>query len=91
MSSYKVVFSDKALKQLIKLDKFSSKLIVTWIKNNLDGTSNPRIYGKSLTSNLSGYWRYRVGDFRILSSIEDKKVVIQILKIGHRRDIYKDK
>ena len=48
---YKVVFSDTALKQLKKLDKYTSSLIIGWIEKNLDGTENPRQHGKSLTAN----------------------------------------
>ena len=51
-------------------------------------TENPRIKGKALTSDLKGLWRYRVGDYRILADIQDDKIVILILDIGHRSKIY---
>ena len=66
----------------------SSKLIRTWIEKNLINTENPRIKGKALTSDLKGLWRYRVGDYRILADIQDDKIVILILDIGHRSKIY---
>ena len=85
---YKVVLTDRALKQLKKLDKHTSALILGWIEKNLEGCSNPRIYGKGLVSNKSGQWRYRIGDYRIICEIIDKKITILVLEVGHRKNIY---
>ncbi len=85
---YRVEFTDAAKKQLKKLDKHTAALIIGWIRKNLEGCSNPRIHGKGLTANRSGQWRYRVGDYRLIAEIEDDKIVILILNIGHRRNIY---
>ena len=62
---YHVEFSKEALKTLKKLDKYTSLLIISWIRKNLEGCSDPRIHGKGLTANRSGEWRYRIGDFPI--------------------------
>ena len=75
-------------KEFKKLDKFTQKILATWIDKNLEGCENPRIQGKGLTSNRSGQWRYRIGDYRILAEIQDDKIVILILDIGHRSKIY---
>lgn len=85
---YTVTFTKDALKQLKKMDKVTSSLILGWIRKNLEGCENPRAHGKGLTANRSGQWRYRVGDYRIITEIQDDKVVILVLNIGHRRDIY---
>ena len=85
---YHVEFSKEALKTLKKLDKYTSLLIISWIRKNLEGCSDPRIHGKGLTANRSGEWRYRIGDYRLISHIQDDRVVIFILEIGHRQDIY---
>ncbi|MCI8829994.1 MAG: type II toxin-antitoxin system RelE/ParE family toxin [Lachnospiraceae bacterium] len=85
---YHVEFSKEALKTLKKLDKYTSLLIISWIRKNLEGCSDPRIHGKGLTANRSGEWRYRIGDYRLISHIQDDRVVILILEIGHRKDIY---
>ncbi|QEH17470.1 type II toxin-antitoxin system RelE/ParE family toxin [Histophilus somni] len=85
---YTLRYSDKALKQLCKLDKGTQKLILTWIANNLENCENPRIKGKGLTGNRSGEWRYRVGDYRIICDIRDSKLIILALSIGHRKNIY---
>lgn len=85
---YHVEFVKSAIKQLKKLDKPTAALIIGWIRKNLEGCDNPRIHGKGLTANRSGQWRYRVGDYRIIAEIDDDKIVILVLNIGHRRDIY---
>lgn len=87
---YKVLFTDGAKKQLKKLDKHTASLILGWIRKNLEGCTNPRQHGKSLTANRSGQWRYRVGDYRLIAEIQDKEIVILILNVGHRRDIYEN-
>lgn len=85
---YHVEFSKLALKQLKKLDKPTAALIVGWVRKNLEGVDNPRVHGKGLTSNKSGQWRYRVGDYRIIAEIIDAEVVVLVLEVGHRKDIY---
>lgn len=85
---YTVVFTEKALKALKKFDKSVSRMLIAWIRKNLDGCDDPRRSGKPLTGNHSGKWRYRVGDYRIMAEIEDEKVVIIILTVGHRKSIY---
>ena len=77
---YKIEYSDRAIKQIKKLDKQTQFLIKSWIDKNLIGTSNPRTHGKGLTSNRSGQWRYRVGNYRILADIQDYKVVVLVLE-----------
>lgn len=85
---YHVEFTKEALKELKKLDKQTAAMITGWIRKNLEGCENPRRHGKGLTANRSGQWRYRVGDYRLLADIQDSKVVILILQIGHRSEIY---
>ena len=86
---YKLIILPEAEKQLKKMDKFTSKQILTWLYNNIENTDNPRIHGKALTSNRTGEWRYRVGSYRILVDILDQEVQIQVFSIGHRNKIYK--
>ena len=85
---YDVEYSKTAMNTIKKMDSSASKLIRTWIEKNLMNTENPRIKGKVLTGDLKGLWRYRVGDYRILVEIQDAKIVILILDIGHRSKIY---
>ena len=88
MKQYTVEFTKEALHQLKKLDKYTSMLILAWIRKNLEGCFDPRQHGKGLTANRSGQWRYRVGDYRLIADIQDDKILILILNVGHRRDIY---
>lgn len=87
---YKVEFTARARKQLQKMDRFDARIIATWIKDNLEGCTNPRAFGKGLSANRSGEWRYRVGAYRVLALINDGTITIEALSIGHRREIYRD-
>lgn len=86
---YKIEYSERAVKQIKKLDKHIQALLKSWIDKNLIGTSNPRQHGKSLTANKNGQWRYRIGDYRLLAEIQEERVVILVLEVGHRREVYK--
>ncbi|WP_324283512.1 type II toxin-antitoxin system RelE/ParE family toxin [Fusobacterium polymorphum] len=85
---YNVEYSKIAMNAIKKMESSTSKLIRTWIEKNLIDTENPRVKGKALTGDLKELWRYRVGDYRILADIQDDKIVILILDIGHRSKIY---
>ncbi|HPM06148.1 MAG TPA: type II toxin-antitoxin system RelE/ParE family toxin [Treponemataceae bacterium] len=84
----KVIISDIARKQLKKMDKGIAKKIIAYL-SEIEKLENPRSRGKELASNLSGLWRYRVENYRIICTIEDDKVIITVVKIGHRKNIYK--
>ncbi|MCF0156244.1 MAG: type II toxin-antitoxin system RelE/ParE family toxin [Veillonella sp.] len=86
---YQVSFSESALKDLKKLDKSVSRVIKNWVIKNLVDTPNPRLHGKALTGNLSGVWRYRVGDYRLFAEINDNNITIFIFEVAHCREIYK--
>ena len=86
--SYKILFSEEARKQLKKLDKHISTLIITWIRKNLQGCENPRQHGKPLVANRTGQWRYRIGDYRLICEIQDEEITILVLEVGHRKNIY---
>ncbi len=85
---YSVETTSRFDKEFKKLDKFTMKLIKAWIEKNLVNCENPRAFGKGLTANRRGQWRYRIGDYRLICEIEDDKLVILALSIGHRRDVY---
>lgn len=86
---FQVKFSHKAMKDLKKLDKSTSKLIFYWIEKNLVNCVDPRQHGKALKGNLKGIWRYRVGDYRLFADIHDDVLIIEMVSIGHRKEIYK--
>ena len=76
-------------KQLKKIDKVSQKQIVGYLSKNIEGTENPRTLGKALVGNRKGFWRYRVGDFRIICDIQDKECIVLALETASRKDIYR--
>lgn len=76
--AYRVEYTDQALKQLKKMDRFDARLVLSWISKNLEGCVDPRVHGKGLTGNRSGEWRYRVGNYRILCLIQDQKLIIEV-------------
>ena len=86
--SYSLEFTDKALKQLKKMDKATAALIIGWLEKNVQGCDNPRLHGKPLTANRIVQWRYRIGDYRVITEIEDNRLVILVITVGHRREIY---
>ncbi len=86
---YRVEFTKAAVKELKKLDKSTAAMLLGWIRKNLEGCSAPRQHGKGLTANRSGQWRYRVGDYRLLANIQDDKILILIVNVGHQSEIYK--
>lgn len=90
MKKYEVELSERFKKEFRKLDKYTQKMIRTWIDKNLVGTEHPRRHGKGLTENRSGQWRYRIGDYRLICQIDDNKLVILALSVGHRREVYRD-
>ena len=89
MRKYNVELSDRFMREFRKLDKYTQKIIRAWIDRYLVDCENPRAHGKGLTANRSGQWRYRIGDYRLICSIEDDKLVILALTVGYRSDIYK--
>ena len=86
--NYKVDYTKSAIKKLKALDKPVRSMVLNWIEKNLIGCSNPRQHGKALVGNHSGKRRYRVGDYRIIADILDDKIVILVLNVGYRREIY---
>jgi len=82
---YKVVLDKKVLKDLKQIDKKEQIKIIESIENKL--AKDPFI-GKRLAGNLSEYYRYRVGNYRIIYLIYQMRIEIEIIKIGHRKDIY---
>jgi mRNA interferase RelE/StbE len=82
-------FTETALKQLGKLDKQVADQITQVLQERVAKSANPRAFGKALTGELKGYWRYRIGDYRVICELKDRELVILALAVGHRRDIYR--
>ena len=88
--SYRVEVTPRFEREFKKLDRYTQKMLKAWIDKNLIGCSDPRVHGKGLTTNRSGQWRYRIGDYRLICLIEDNELVILALSVGHRREVYEN-
>ncbi len=86
---YKIVATKDFLKSLKKLDKSTQLLIKKYIDKNIQNSSDPKAKAKPLRYNLSGYWRYRIGDYRLICEIVDKTITIILIDIGHRKNVYR--
>ena len=87
--AWKIELSAMARKQLCMMDRPEQKKIVDYLAERIEGCKNPRHFGEALSANRAGLWRYRVGDYRIICEIQDDKVIVLVLTIGHRREVYK--
>ncbi len=85
-----IEFDPDALKDLRKLDKPIQIRLVGFLRSRVSGLTNPRDIGEALSGQKLGiYWKYRVGDWRIICGIQDQRIVIRVLRIGNRREVYR--
>jgi mRNA interferase RelE/StbE len=85
---WQIKFDPRAVKELKKIDKKAQKRIIDYLKKKVATQDNPRIFGKSLKGDKRGFWRYRVGDYRVICNLLDDTMIILVIKIGHRQSIY---
>jgi mRNA interferase RelE/StbE len=85
--AWKIEFTRSAEKELGKLDRQVIHRILKFIKERVE--IDPRSVGEQLKGTLAGFWRYRVGDYRLYADIQDEKATVVILKVGHRKTIYR--
>jgi mRNA interferase RelE/StbE len=81
-------FDERALKELRKLGKQAQRDIITYLDGRIAGDGDPCRFGKGLKADLAGLWRYRVGHYRILCQIRDGELLVLVVAVGHRRDVY---
>jgi mRNA interferase RelE/StbE len=86
---YRIETTERFDREFRKLDRYTQRMVKAWIDRNISETENPRQHGKGLTSNRRGQWRYRIGDYHLLCEIQDDRLVILALTIGHRRELYR--
>ncbi len=84
-----LVFTEDVRKELKKLSQQTSSKIINYLENRVVPSTSPRILGKSLSSNLKGLWSYRVDDYRIICEIQEKYLIILVIRVGHRKNVYK--
>ena len=81
-------FDERALKELRKLGRQTQLEIIAYLDERVAGDADPRRFGKGLKADLAGLWRYRVGDYRILCQIRDGELLVLVVAVGHRREVY---
>ncbi len=86
---WKVEWDDRARKELRKLDRQIQKKILEYMRKHICGGLNSRRFGKNLSYDKEGLWRYRIGDYRIICNINDETITVLVLVVGHRKEIYK--
>lgn len=88
--TWRIEFDDAAKKDLAKLDKQIARRITGFLRERIANLDDPRSIGEALKgSSLGDFWKYRVGDYRIIANINDTAVLILVLKIGHRSGVYR--
>ena len=87
--AWKVEFQKDAEKELARIDRQQAKRILRYLFERIATEEDPRRFSDGLKSNLAGLWKYRIGDYRIICEIQDVVVKVVVVRIGHRRDVYK--
>ena len=88
--AFDIEFDPDAVKDLKKLDRPVQQRLVGFLKERVAPLDNPREIGEALAgATLGNYWKYRVGDWRIICDIQDKRIVVRVLRVGNRKEIYR--
>jgi mRNA interferase RelE/StbE len=88
--AYEIEFDPDALKDLKRLDRPVQQRLIGFLKRRVAPLDNPRDIGEALSgTKLGSYWKYRVGDWRVICDIQDTRIVIRVLRIGNRREVYR--
>lgn len=88
--AWKIDFAESAAKQLRKLDPASGRRITTYLRERVASGSDPRSLGAALKGDeLGQFWKYRIGDYRVIAEILDQEIRIIVVRIGHRREVYR--
>jgi mRNA interferase RelE/StbE len=86
---WRVEFDRDAARDLKKLGADAQRLILRYLRERIAVADDPRRFGHALTGDLKELWRYRIGDFRIVASIEDEKFIVLVVTVGRRREVYR--
>jgi mRNA interferase RelE/StbE len=85
---WRVEFDRDAARDLRKLGAEAQRMILRFLRERIATADDPRRFGRALARDLKGLWRYRVGDYRIVASIEDDRFIVLVVTVGHRREVY---
>ena len=87
--AWKIEYAESVQKDVRKMDAQQRKRIREFLENKVANLEDPRMLGKALTGSFSGLWRYRIGSYRIITHIEDRDVRILVVKMAHRKEVYR--
>jgi len=87
--AWNVSFEPRALKELGRLDREAQRRIARFFGERVEGSADPRQWGKPLTGDKVGLWRYRIGRYRAVCSIDDSRHTVLILRVAHRKQVYR--
>jgi len=87
--AYRLLTTAEFEKQFQRLDHSVQIVVKKWIRTHLLNTEDPRLFGKALIGEFKGYWRYRIGSYRLLAEIRDEECVLIAVDIGHRSVVYR--
>lgn len=87
--SWLIEFHPDAAKELRKLDRAVAARIVRTLETRIAPLEDPRSLGAPLKGEHEGYWRWRIGDYRVVARIEDKRITILVVRVAHRREVYR--
>jgi mRNA interferase RelE/StbE len=86
---WKIEITRGAERQITKLSRVAQQSIIRFLRERLASADNPRQWGKPLRGEKRGLWRYRVGDYRLICDIQEKRITVLVLAVGHRKDVYR--
>lgn len=86
--TWTVEFDDAATKELRKLDRQVQQEILRYLRERIATDEDPHRFGKPLSRDLAGLWRYRIRNYRMICNIEDEKLIVLVFRVGHRKEIY---
>jgi mRNA interferase RelE/StbE len=86
--TWTIEYDPRVEKDLRKLDRAVQKEILDYLDTRIAFAENPRVFGKPLRHALKGLWRYRIGDYRIICEIQDERLVVLVVAVGHRSSVY---
>jgi len=89
--AWKIKYLKSIQKDLKKINKIEQRKIQNYLEENIAKSTDPRKFGKALKGKYSEFWRYRVGQYRIICEISDDEITILVVRIGHRKDVYRNK
>lgn len=87
--AWRIEFHPDAAKELRRLDRGTAARIVRTLETRIATLDDPRLLGAALTGDHAGYWRWRIGDYRVIARIEDARITILVVRVGHRREVYR--